>query len=80
MDLLVSYQKIHSEFICYKFGDDTRSHFTCFIEADSFFLKKQCFGIVISSDFAVFHMNNTSFFTKVTKPDSFEVGKFRSLS
>lgn len=82
MDLLVSYQKIHSELICRKFGDDTWSLFTYYIEVDSFFFfkKKQCFGIVFSSGFAVFYMNNTSFLTKVTKPDSFKVGKFPSLS
>lgn len=75
MDLLVSYKKIHSELMCCKFEDDTWSLFTYYIKAESlFFLQLQCFGIVFSSVFAVFHTNNTSFITKVAKPDSLKLG------
>lgn len=41
--------------------------------------KNNFFGIVFSHEFAVYHMNNTSFSTKVKRPDSFKVEKFLGL-
>lgn len=81
MDLLVSYQKIHSQLICCNFGDDPWSFYILHRALSLIYLfKNQFFGIVISHGFAIYHMNNTIFITKVKRPDSFKVEKFLGLS
>lgn len=56
--------------------------FTYYVQAVSLIclLKNQFFGIVFSHGFAVYHMNNTSFITKVKRSDSFKAEKLLSLS